>query len=205
MDELEQVWQPGAMTRPTPALRQCHVAPGEPVHLVCMGVSGSGKTVLARELAARLEWDFAEGDDFHPTANKEKMRAGIPLDDDNRAPWLDALMHWLDDHGRAGRSTVSTCSALKREYRDHLRRADGLLVFIFLDPPSDVLKDRVQHRHGHFMPATLLGSQLETLETLADDEPGLVCQLQAPLPTMVVEVLAALEMVLGTAQPREAG
>lgn len=200
MDELEQVWQPGAMIRPTQALRECHVEQGDAVHLVCMGVSGSGKTVLARELAAHLEWPFAEGDDFHPAANKEKMRAGIPLDDEDREPWLDALMHWLDGHGKAGRSTVSTCSALKRDYRDHLRGAAGLMVFIFLDPPSDVLKDRVQHRHGHFMPATLLGSQLETLEPLAPDEPGLVCELQAPLPTMMVEVLAALQGVLGRAQ-----
>ena len=197
MEELEQVWQPGAMTRPTLALRQSHVEQGEPVHLVCMGVSGCGKSAIAGELVDRLGWDFAEGDDFHPSANKNKMRAGIPLNDADREPWLDALTRWLDTHASAGRSTISTCSALKRDYRDHLRRAAGLVVFVFLDPSTDVLKDRVQHRHGHFMPATLLGSQLEALEPLAEDEPGVVCSRQAPLPTMTVEILSALETVVG--------
>jgi gluconokinase len=139
---------------------------------VVMGVSGSGKTTVARALADRQGWLFAEGDDFHPAANVAKMAAGHPLDDSDRAPWLDALADWIGARERAGESCVLTCSALKRAYRDRLRDGHPSVLFLQVDVPVDVLRARLSHRRDHYMPASLLDSQLATLEPLAPDEPG---------------------------------
>jgi gluconokinase len=140
--------------------------------IVVMGVSGSGKSTVAAGLVERLGWEFAEGDDFHPPANVEKMRAGHPLDDDDRRPWLRTLAEWIGEHERAGRSVVVTCSALKRSYRDLLREGHPSVWFAHVTADAELLRERVQHRPGHYMPASLLDSQLATLEPLRDDEQG---------------------------------
>jgi gluconokinase len=137
-----------------------------------MGVSGSGKTTVAHELVRRLGWDFAEGDDLHPAANVEKMRAGHPLDDADRWPWLRALAAWIGEHEAAGRDAVVTCSALKRSYRDLLRDGHPSVWFAHVTADAELVRERVRARTGHYMPASLLDSQLATLEPLDDDEPG---------------------------------
>ncbi|MGN7705077.1 gluconokinase [Cellulosimicrobium sp. 22601] len=143
-----------------------------PQHLVVMGVAGSGKTTVATLLAQRLGTEYAEADRFHPQANIEKMSAGTPLTDEDRWPWLEAIRDWLSAEADAGRSGVVTCSALKRSYRDLLRTARGRVCFVHLDGSPELLAERMEHRSGHFMPTSLLPSQLATLEPLGDDEPG---------------------------------
>ncbi len=165
---------------------------GEPVHLVIMGVSGSGKTTLARLLTERLGWPYAEADDFHPLANIEKMTAGVPLTDVDRGPWLVALRDWLSEQARAGRSTVVTCSALRLAYRDVLRGAEGRVRFVHLTAPGEVIAPRLGRREGHFMPASLLPSQLATLEPLAEDEDGVVLVVDVPAEEVADRALAAL-------------
>ena len=132
--------------------------------VVVMGVSGVGKTTVGSLLAERLGWPFVEGDEFHPAANVEKMRRGEPLDDADRAPWLRALRERIDELAAAGRSAVVTCSALKAAYRDELARGRPELRFVWLVAPPDQIRARLRGRHGHFMPADLLASQLATLE-----------------------------------------
>lgn len=144
----------------------------EAEHLVVMGVSGSGKSTLGARLAHRLGRPFLEGDAFHPAANVATMAAGIPLTDDDRWPWLDALAAAMSAHAAAGESTVVACSALRRAYRDRLRAAEGRVRFLYVAVPAGELARRMEHRPGHFMPVTLLDSQLATLEPLADDEDG---------------------------------
>lgn len=131
---------------------------------IVMGVSGSGKSYLAQKLADATGWIFAEGDDYHSAANKAKMHANVPLTDDDRRPWLDALHAVMADWHAKGQSGILTCSALKVSYRAHLVEGLPETRFIWLDPPRSVLAERVTHRQGHFMPAGLLDSQLATLE-----------------------------------------
>jgi len=161
-------------------------------HLVLMGVAGSGKTTLARILEDRLGLPYAEADDFHPPANIEKMSAGTPLDDDDRWPWLEAIRDWLTEQTRAGRPSVVTCSALKRSYRDVLRSAEGRVRFVHLTAGTDLLEDRMAHREGHFMPTTLLPSQLSTLEPLGDDEDGVTVVVDVPPQDVADRALTAL-------------
>lgn len=142
--------------------------------LVVMGVSGSGKTTVGTALAERLEVPYAEADSFHPAANVEKMSAGTPLTDADRAPWLRAIAAWIGEHPDGG---VVTSSALKRRYRDVLR-GGGAVDFVHLDGPREVIAERMQARHGHFMPAQLLDSQLADLEPLEADEPGMVVDIR---------------------------
>ncbi|PPH24382.1 gluconokinase [Rathayibacter rathayi] len=136
--------------------------------VVVMGVSGSGKSTVASLLSGRLGWEFLEGDDLHPQANVDKMHAGIPLTDEDRAPWLAEIARVLEQRIAAGASVVVTCSALRRRYRDVLRRND--LVFAHLAGSRDRIAARLASRVGHFMPTTLLDSQFEALEPLGDDE-----------------------------------
>ncbi|MFC8598927.1 gluconokinase [Isoptericola sp. NPDC057191] len=145
---------------------------GDGTHLVVMGVAGSGKTTVAALLAKRLDLALAEADDFHPPANVAKMHAGHPLTDEDRAPWLLAIRDWLDEQTAAGRHAVVTCSALKRAYRDVLRTARGPVRFVHLDGSRELLEERISARQGHFMPPSLLDSQLDTLEPLDPDEDG---------------------------------
>jgi carbohydrate kinase (thermoresistant glucokinase family) len=142
--------------------------PTPPPVLVLMGVSGSGKSTVAGVLAGRLGWPLAEGDDFHPAANVAKMAAGHPLDDDDRRPWLARVRGWIEERERAGEPGVVTCSALKRWYRDMLR--DDHVVFVYLHGTKQQLLTRMTARQGHFMPVSLLESQLATLEPPGPDE-----------------------------------
>lgn len=136
--------------------------------LVVMGVSGCGKTTVAALLAGRLGWPFAEGDDLHPAANVAKMHAGHPLDDADRWPWLAKIAEWVDERLDTGSGGVITCSALKRKYRDVIRR-DGV-VFVYLHGTHEQIARRLAARHGHFMPASLLDSQFADLEEPGSDE-----------------------------------
>jgi gluconokinase len=141
--------------------------------LVVMGVSGVGKSSVAEELVARTGWEFVEGDDLHPEANRAKMAAGHALDDDDRGPWLRRVAGWIGEQEAAGRNGVVTCSALKRSYRDLLRDGHPSVRFVHLLASPELIKARVDARTGHYMPPALLESQLTTLEPLGPDEPGI--------------------------------
>lgn len=140
--------------------------------IVVMGVSGSGKTTVAKRLADELGWDFLEGDGLHSPANVAKMSAGTPLDDNDRWPWLDAIAAWMSRHLDEGDNAVVACSALRRAYRDRLRRAGVGVRFVYLRVPHDELARRMQSRE-HFMPPSLLDSQLATLEEPRTNEGAL--------------------------------
>ena len=174
-------------------------------HLVVMGVSGSGKTTLAELLSERLGWVCAEADDLHPQANVDKMTGGLALTDEDRWPWLRIIRDWLSEQTRAGRSAVVTCSALRAAYRDVLREAEGDLQFVHLTAPADVLKERVEQRVGHFMPPTLLRSQLETLEPLRDDEPGLTVVVDVPPTEVADRVISGLGLLPDATSAQGAG
>lgn len=132
--------------------------------ILIMGVSGVGKTTIGRLLATELGWHYVEADEFHPPENVAKMHAGIPLTDEDRAPWLAALSRELRQRDAAGENVVVACSALKQKYRRELLAGLGEAVVIFLRAPSAVIAERLMQRSGHFMPRSLLESQLETLE-----------------------------------------
>lgn len=161
-------------------------------HVVVMGVSGTGKTTVGHLLADELGAAFVEGDDLHPPANVEKMRSGVPLTDADREPWLRLVAGAMTEHAQAGRPTVVACSALRRAYRDVLRTAEGRVRYVHLAVPPDELARRMAGRRGHFMPATLLESQLATLEPLAPDEDGLDVHVQAAPGATAAAVLDAL-------------
>jgi carbohydrate kinase (thermoresistant glucokinase family) len=144
-----------------------------PVVLVIMGVSGAGKSTIAALLAERLGWTFEEGDSLHPTANVEKMAAGVPLTDDDRWPWLAKIADWIDGRLDTGENGIITCSALKRSYRNVLNRRGSGVEFVYLALDRADLEERVEHREGHFMPAALLDSQLDTLEPPTTTEPAI--------------------------------
>jgi gluconokinase len=141
-----------------------------PTHLVVMGVSGTGKSTLAVALSEELGWACAEADEFHPRENIEKMSQGIALRDDDRWPWLQEIQDWMSAQAAAGKSTVLTCSALKKSYRHLLSAARGRVLFVHLDGDAGLIGERLQGREGHFMPPTLLPSQLATLEPLSEEE-----------------------------------
>lgn len=151
--------------------------------LVVMGVSGSGKSTVGAALAQRLAVAFEDADDLHPPANIAKMSAGIPLDDDDRHPWLETIGRWLAAHDREG--GVISCSALKRSYRDQLRAHAARAVFVHLHGTREVIARRQASRPGHFMPASLLDSQFDTLEPLAEDEAGVVIDVDQPVDVIV--------------------
>lgn len=132
--------------------------------LIVAGVSGSGKTTVGALLAGRLRWRFADADSFHPASNVAKMRAGVPLTDADRAPWLRAITDWMDERIAAGQSAVVTCSALKRSYREQLLNGRPEAALAFLGVSREVLEQRLMARSGHFFPEKLLDSQLEALE-----------------------------------------
>src|SRR6476661_6613115 len=165
--------------------------------IVVMGVSGSGKSTVAATLVDRLGWEFAEGEDFHPAANVEKMRAGIALDDDDRWPWLRSLAAWIGEHEKAGRDVVVTCSALKRSYRDLLCDGHPSVWFAHVTADAELIRERIEHRTGHYMPASLLDSQLATLEPLGDDEPGARVSGAGSPAAVVDELLAVLDAERG--------
>jgi gluconokinase len=138
--------------------------------IILMGVTSSGKSTVAAELVRLTGWPYAEGDDYHSAANKQKMHAGIPLTDADRAPWLASLHEVIVKWFQSGQNGVMTCSALKQAYRDVLTKdiPAGICRFVLLDVPTAVLAERIAHRPGHFMNPDLLQSQLDTLELPKD-------------------------------------
>ena len=167
---------------------------GLPLHVVVMGVSGTGKSAVGRELAAQLEVELIEGDQYHPRKSIEKMSAGIALTDEDRMPWLRALAVLLASNHADGRSSVLTCSALRRSYREVLRGdlPDAAMFFVHLHAVQEVLEARVAGREGHFMPVSLLRSQLDTLEPLGKDEQGVLLDVSLPLPQVVAAARRSL-------------
>jgi len=155
---------------------------------VIMGVSGCGKSETGSRLAALLDVPFIEGDRFHPEANVRKMSAGVPLDDTDRAGWLQALRDEIVRGCAGGGSVVLACSALKRAYRDLLRTANADVHFVHLEGERDVIETRMRARADHYMPPSLLDSQLRSLEPLQADEPGITLDNSEPLATVVARV-----------------
>lgn len=165
-----------------------------PTALVVMGVSGSGKTTIAALLAGRLRWEFADGDDFHPPANVEKMHNGTPLTDEDRWPWLRAIGAWIDEHRRNGEHAVVACSALRRAYRDVLVGGYDDVRIVYLEGDEALIARRQAARHGHFMPTNLLHSQFEALEEPGDDERAIRISVDKPPVAIVDEAVAALRL-----------
>ncbi|MQW77847.1 gluconokinase [Nocardioides sp. dk4132] len=163
-------------------------------HIVVMGVSGVGKTTIAKGISTFTGWTFAEGDAFHPEANVAKMHEGHPLTDEDRWPWLRAIGAWMSAEIAEGRSAVITCSALRRAYRDLLREDRPEVEFCHLAAQADLIGDRLSHRDGHFMPPSLLPSQYATLEPLEDDEPGVTVSVEGPVPDVLTRVVASLHL-----------
>ena len=163
-----------------------------PAVLVLMGVSGCGKTTVAQILAERLHWAFEEGDALHPQANVDKMAAGHPLTDEDRAPWLARVADWVDARLDAGECGVITCSALKRSYRELIDRRGGDIVFVYLHGSRELIASRLAGRHGHFMPSSLLDSQFATLEEPGADEPAIRVEIGEPPEAIAADIVAAL-------------
>ena len=162
-----------------------------PSHVVVMGVAGAGKTTAGHALAAELGVTYADGDDFHPPANVQKMAAGRPLDDGDRAPWLQAVGAWLAQHPAGA---VVSCSALRRTYRDQLRAEAPAAFFVHLSGDLAVATARVVERPDHFMPASLVASQGALLEPLMPDEAGVTVDMTMSVPQIVAAAGAALDV-----------
>lgn len=161
--------------------------------MVIMGVSGSGKSTVGRLLGERLGVPFLDGDDLHPAANKDKMRTGTPLDDDDRRPWLQEIGRTLQAHQKGGAGVIVACSALKRRYRDLLREHAPDVLFLHLQGAADTLSARMAARHHEFMPATLLASQLEALEALEADERHVLLDVRQSPAELADQAAAAVE------------
>lgn len=157
--------------------------------VVLMGVAGSGKTTIGRQLAAELGWKFADADDFHPPANVAKMSAGIPLDDTDRAPWLAAIRLYIDQRVQQGESAVVTCSALRERHRAVLLGDPANVRLVYLRGSRELLWARISARKGHFMKASMLDSQLATLEEPAN---ALVVDIGPTPAEIVAQVRQAL-------------
>jgi gluconokinase len=176
-----------ALPGPAPALKRT-----SPTVLVLMGVAGSGKTTVAEILVSRLDWRFEEGDALHPQSNIEKMRAGHPLSDADRAEWLKRVADWVDERLEKGQNGVITCSALKRSYRDVIDRRGSGVVFVFLSGPKSTIAERLASRQGHFMPPSLLDSQFSDLEEPGPDEPAIRVDIIGSPNAIAERVVAAL-------------
>jgi gluconokinase len=161
--------------------------------LIVMGVSGSGKSTVALQLAKTLGWQFAEGDDFHPPANIAKMRSGQPLDDGDRMPWLASIATWIDGRREAGEPAIVSCSALKHSYRDLLAAHRSDVLFVYLKGTMEVVSHHLATRAGHFMPASLLPTQFETLEEPTADEHFIAVEASRPVSVIVAEIEAYLK------------
>ena len=164
----------------------------QPDVVIVMGVSGSGKTVVGRLLAGRLGQEFYDADDFHPPENVALMRRGIPLDDEKRGPWLDRLAGLIDTAIAERRGVVLACSALKRSYRSRLGVGRPHIRLVHLDGTETLLRERLEQRTGHFMPASLLASQCALLERPSDDERPIRVDIASSPETIVREITAAL-------------
>ncbi len=160
--------------------------------LICvMGVSAAGKSVVGAALAERLEVPFLDSDSLHPDANRAKMIAGVALTDDDRWAWLDAVGESFEAAVDTG--LVIACSALKKVYRDRISAIAPGVVFVHLHGSRELLHERATARTDHFMPASLLGSQLDALENLGSDEPGFAVDIARTPPQLVDEIIAALD------------
>ncbi|XP_068279387.1 probable gluconokinase isoform X1 [Nyctibius grandis] len=178
------------------------------VLVVVMGVSGSGKTTVGSRLAAKLGWKFYDADDYHPPENKKKMAEGIPLNDEDRIPWLCALHDILRREDSSRHDAILACSALKKIYRHILvsgasaiesnqpeQRGENAalkILFVHLDGPIDIIAGRLQKRRGHFMPPELLKSQFDTLEPPSAPENFITVNLEQSLPEIVLEIERAI-------------
>ncbi len=165
----------------------------KPRVLVVMGVSGSGKTSIAESLRDAFGWVFQEGDRLHSKENVAKMSAGTPLTDEDRQPWLDTCAAWIQARIDAHEGGVLTCSALKRAYRERLGEGVPGLCFVYLKASEDLLRERLGQRRGHYMPPSLLASQLRTLEEPTADEPALIVAVEQTIAETVADVIAALK------------
>ena len=164
----------------------------KPRVLVVMGVSGSGKTSIAEQLRDILGWPFQEGDRLHSKENIAKMSAGIPLTDEDRAPWLDACALWVRERVQSGEGGLLTCSSLKRIYRERLGERNPGVLFLYLKVSEAVLRERLARRTGHYMPPSLLKSQLDTLQEPTAEEPALTVAVERTASETVAEVIEAL-------------
>jgi gluconokinase len=168
-----------------------------PAVMIVMGVSGSGKSTIGSLLAQRLRWEYEDADWLHPASNVDKMHDGIPLTDEDRWPWLEAVANWIDNTRCSGQHAVVACSALKRRYRDVLigDRVDIRLVYLKGD--ETLIARRIATRHEHFMPRSLLHSQFEALEEPGPDEAPVTVSIEPQPREVVAQILSALAMVEG--------
>jgi len=162
--------------------------------LIVMGVSGSGKTTVGEQLAARIGWRYEDADSFHPPGNIAKMSAGQPLTDEDRWPWLRAIAAEINRVAAAGERIVIGCSALRRVYRDVLVHGRDDVRIIYLDGTQEVIANRLGKRRGHFMPPGLLASQFKTLEPPMPDEHPISVPIDAPVETIVDDILSQLKL-----------
>ena len=163
-----------------------------PCALIVMGVSGSGKSTVADVLAKRIEWTYEDGDKFHPASNVAKMKAGHPLTDEDRWPWLRAIAAEIDRVCQAGEHAVIACSALKRAYRDILVHGRNDVRIVYLDGTQQLIADRLAKRKGHFMPPGLLDSQFRTLEPPGSDENPVTVSIDASVEAIVDDIVHQL-------------
>jgi gluconokinase len=163
-----------------------------PRAVVLMGVAGSGKTAVGTQLAHKLNWIFLDADNFHPPANIEKMKHGIPLNDHDRAPWLQRLHDELQIQMAKGHSAILACSALKESYRNVLRDEKSPPTFVYLDVDPETIRGRLQHRTAHFFPKELMESQFAALEKPKD---AIIVDARKPLDAVVDQVIHALEEI----------
>lgn len=163
--------------------------------IIVMGVTGCGKSSLGREIASSLDAPFLEGDEFHPEANIAKMSAGIPLTDEDRVGWLDLLAREIRQRAETGASVVMSCSALKKKYREQLNDVSGQdILYVFMDGPKEVIAARLDQRKGHYMPPSLLDSQLEALDPPGEDEHVIRVDLRKSIAEMLGDVMNHLEV-----------
>jgi gluconokinase len=171
--------------------------------VIVMGVSGVGKSTVAKGLSTLTGWTYAEGDAFHSEANVAKMASGHPLTDDDRWPWLRAIGAWMDGRIAAHEPSVVTCSALRRAYRDVLREGRPQVFFLHLVAGEGLVADRMGHRSDHYMPTSLLRSQYDTLEPLEPDEPGVDVPVDDAAPVVLRRAVAALGLTGGPTTDHE--
>jgi carbohydrate kinase (thermoresistant glucokinase family) len=169
--------------------------------IVLMGVSSSGKSTTGRRLAQLLSWPFRDADSFHPPANIAKMSRGIPLEDSDRWPWLDAIAAWIDAQLEQGQSGVVSCSALKRSYRRRLVRDRTDVRLVYLQGSFELVSERMQRRRDHFMPVSLLKNQFDILEAPAADENALVVSIAQPAERVAEAIIAALGLAGASQTP----
>jgi gluconokinase len=166
-----------------------------PPVIVVMGVSGTGKTTIGALLAGKLGWTYAEADEFHPAANVEKMAAGQPLTDEDRAPWLASIGRWIDERAAVAAPGVVSCSGLRRIYRDQLRAGRPQVRLVFLEGSRELVTRRLAARHGHFMSVDMLDSQFAALEPPQPDEDVTEVSIDATPDRIVEEILLRLRLL----------